>query len=460
MGKKSKEKKGSKAVKAVGGNRAANSKAIKKAAKAAGQNANGVESAHQSEKKRLRELRRATKTQKRKHEKRITREQWAVPPPSNLVAKLDAPKSKYHSYFEFAENTEKKEKKLEFQVTKNTEPPPGYKFVPIGDPIMTNKCKELSREQDAMIFIVSESNEKMSKISEHVHRTGYHFREYIVDEARNLVGETITSTTTAPIPKTQEEINKQADAAIRDLFPRIPNTDRQMIIDHAFKLGSAFKGVPVVGLQVDLPLSRRVQLAVLAHIRHTHTRYDLLLKETTWENARKVVEPVCLDFIIKWRGDEETGRDQMDEILREIVVISDSEDSDDSSEEDDDSSDDEGDLSSTDSDIIMAHQPDPPQRLSNIARLVPPEPVINFVQKGLSKPQVHGHRSQRGFKRYQAAWDEAVNRRNHHTTIFDGYPPNRDLAQGNSYGSRNMMQHTSQSSAHTSYPTSVHMYQE
>lgn len=38
-----------------------------------------------------------------------------------------------------------------------------------------------------------------------------------------------------PIPEDQEEINKQADAAIRDLFPRIPNTDRQIIIEHSFK---------------------------------------------------------------------------------------------------------------------------------------------------------------------------------------------------------------------------------
>lgn len=38
-----------------------------------------------------------------------------------------------------------------------------------------------------------------------------------------------------PIPKTQEEYNLQVDAAIRDLFPRVPNTDRQMIIEHAFQ---------------------------------------------------------------------------------------------------------------------------------------------------------------------------------------------------------------------------------
>jgi len=81
----------------------------------------------------------------------------------------------------------------------------------------------------------------MSKISDHVHRIGYHFREYIVDEARAVVGETKVSTASEPIPKSQEEINRQADAALRDLFPRIPNTDRQMILDHAFKLVGVLK---------------------------------------------------------------------------------------------------------------------------------------------------------------------------------------------------------------------------
>ena len=75
----------------------------------------------------------------------------------------------------------------------------------------------------------------------------------------------------------------------------------------------------------DLTLARRVQLAALAYIRHTKTRYDELLKETDWANARKAVEKPCLDIIVKWRGDEETGRDQLDEILREVIEISDSE---------------------------------------------------------------------------------------------------------------------------------------
>lgn len=71
-------------------------------------------------------------------------------------------------------------------------------------------------------------------------RTGHHIRRTIVEEARAQLGEEDASTASnsgepEPIPETQEEYNAQADAALRDLFPRIPNTDRQMIIEHAFK---------------------------------------------------------------------------------------------------------------------------------------------------------------------------------------------------------------------------------
>ena len=122
-------------------------------------------------KRKVKELRRTAKMQKRKDQKRRDmKTTWEGPPPSNLVGKLELPKPKYHSYFEFMENTERKEKKLEFQVpnspddswlanhlkvTRTKQPFPGYKFVPVGDPIMTTKCKELSREQGAMIYIVS-----------------------------------------------------------------------------------------------------------------------------------------------------------------------------------------------------------------------------------------------------------------------------------------------------------------
>lgn len=88
-----------------------------------------------------------------------------------LIVKEAVAKSKHQTYYELVENTEKK-KKLEFtvrrrtpkiwdstdisfQITSNRNPPPGFTFVPVGNPELTQLCKEISREQDCMIFVVS-----------------------------------------------------------------------------------------------------------------------------------------------------------------------------------------------------------------------------------------------------------------------------------------------------------------
>ena len=120
---------------------------------------------------------------KDRHKKTAREVDWSAPAPPGLKAHLDVPlkKSKHKSYYEFVDNKDKK-KKLEYevgclgscsdfsisqsfisccltppQVTQDKEPPPGFEFVPIGNPELTTACKELSREQDAMIFIVSVS---------------------------------------------------------------------------------------------------------------------------------------------------------------------------------------------------------------------------------------------------------------------------------------------------------------
>lgn len=144
-------------------------------------------------------------------------------------------------------------------------------------------------------------------------------------------------------------------------------------------------------------------------------------------NARKVVEPVCLDFIVKWRGDEETGRDQMDEILREVVIITDSEESDESSEEDD-SSDEEGEATSASSASLpqlasrdrnqLAQQqnqvPEPSMAAHpkhNIENEMPARGAVSSQHQPKANNKVQrDKRMQRGFKRYQAAWDDAVHR--------------------------------------------------
>lgn len=78
----------------------------------------------------------------------------------------------------------------------------------------------------------------------------------------------------------------------------------------------------------DLTLTRRVQLAVVAHIRHNYTDYDHLLRVGSWWDARKAVEHACLDKLVRWRAEDDDNTDAMSDILREVVVISDDEEED------------------------------------------------------------------------------------------------------------------------------------
>ena len=81
-----------------------------------------------------------------------------------------------------------------------------------------------------------------------------------------------------------------------------------------------------MGTVLELPLSRRVQLAVVAHIRHVYTDYDKLLKTGTYQKARAAVEKPCLDLLARWRSDDDDDPNAMEEILREVIVIDDDDD--------------------------------------------------------------------------------------------------------------------------------------
>ena len=74
-----------------------------------------------------------------------------------------------------------------------------------------------------------------------------------------------------------------------------------------------------------MPLARKVQLAVGAHVRHTHTHYDQLLKVVDWETARKEIEKEVLAVLIHWRGEAatEANAPELEEIFREVIVIDD-----------------------------------------------------------------------------------------------------------------------------------------
>lgn len=76
----------------------------------------------------------------------------------------------------------------------------------------------------------------------------------------------------------------------------------------------------------DLSLPRRIQLAVVAHIRHIYTDYDSLLHSLGWAGARANVASKTLEVLASWRGDKDDDIDVVEDILREVIVISDDED--------------------------------------------------------------------------------------------------------------------------------------
>ncbi|KAL8972328.1 MAG: hypothetical protein Q9183_000610 [Haloplaca sp. 2 TL-2023] len=118
----------------------------------------------------------------------------------------------------------------------------------------------------------------------------------------------------------QKELNAKAASAMRDLFPKISEVDIQRIIEQSFQ-----KGQSKVGTAADQPFVKRVNLAVGAYIRHQYTDYDKLRKMHGYLHARALVQPITLDKIIEWR-DEKDEPDAMEDILREVIVISDDED--------------------------------------------------------------------------------------------------------------------------------------
>lgn len=84
-----------------------------------------------------------------------------------------------------------------------------------------------------------------------------------------------------------------------------------------------FQGTNRVGNAKELSLARRVQLAVVAHIRHTYTDYDKMLKTGSWTEARQKVEHVSLAKLKEWRDETGEQSNEIEDTFREVIVLDD-----------------------------------------------------------------------------------------------------------------------------------------
>lgn len=154
-----------------------------------------------------------------------------------------------------------------------------------------------------------------------------------------------------------------------------------------------------------------------AYIRHTYTDYDKLLRSHAWLDARAMVEPPTLDKIIEWR-DEKDEPDAVEDILREVIIISDDEDE----ESEENSTEREGSIEIISSqEIADAVHVEPLDYSTMDARSAydRPEddwaPSVRFIRRLSTPPADRGARRQTRIDRQQAhrnrVWLEAVNRR-------------------------------------------------
>lgn len=166
-----------------------------------------------------------------------------------------------------------------------------------------------------------------------------------------------------------------------------------------------------MGTATELPLARRAQLAVVAHIRHLYTDYDRLLKLKSFHEARSAVEQATLAKVIEWRGDDENGQTVLEDVFREVIVISD----------DDDSETEEGvartDTHEQDAQISLGDprtheihvQPVSTAQLSRPGSLQDSSEEAPPGFRIVSKAPAERAGDRRGFSRYQA-WNRALNR--------------------------------------------------
>ena len=94
-----------------------------------------------------------------------------------------------------------------------------------------------------------------------------------------------------------EYVRKFAEL-IRERYPSCPPSEEQIIAERACEKYSGRVGRSESAKQFDPGM---IDLAVWAHVRHQHTKYDLLL-EQGWprEDARKAVVEMVEDLLAKW----------------------------------------------------------------------------------------------------------------------------------------------------------------
>ncbi|KAI9665832.1 MAG: hypothetical protein M1821_003766 [Bathelium mastoideum] len=169
-------------------------------------------------------------------------------------------------------------------------PPKGFVFVPKGDVFVTRKCTTLSTESSTPAQVVCDPH------------TGTRLGLYVHQPIHATV---LAAASASAAPRAAARARRdaadlrQARAALQARYASMPDRDVDAVLARAFAKHSGNVGRKKAGLSE----ARRVSLAVEAHVRHVHTRYDAFLREGVGrEEARRRIGGVVRGVKEGWRG--------------------------------------------------------------------------------------------------------------------------------------------------------------
>lgn len=163
--------------------------------------------------------------------------------------------------------------------------PKAYGFLPKGNRYKTLHCRKLTHKAARPLYIVLENKKQI----------GLRAPLAILDKVHKQAKQTLSTRRAATNKRDATDIAK-ASAEVEKQFPQMPQDERETVLKHGFKKHSGR-----VGRTNSIPLSRKVLLAVIAHVRHRHTAYDALLDQgIDREDARKSTRKDIERLLQKW----------------------------------------------------------------------------------------------------------------------------------------------------------------
>ncbi|KAF7586450.1 hypothetical protein BBP40_008898 [Aspergillus hancockii] len=167
--------------------------------------------------------------------------------------------------------------------------PEGYVFVPKGDVYVTRNCRTRTKESQRIVYTVYDNTGK---------------RVLGIRVPSDVYAEVLESAAaTAETRANAVQVRDVRDLAhsrniLRTQFPLMPAESLETILHHAF-----LKGSGRVGRTATKTDERKAELAVEAHIRHTHTPYEAMLSAGKGrEEARNAVWGLVQTIKSAWEG--------------------------------------------------------------------------------------------------------------------------------------------------------------